>query len=303
MAARVSWRAEASHLRNVAAHAQSRCNRRRDEALPAKKSYAPAMTTPLKCTSLKSAPLKSFAIAACVVLFVCPLAHAADLALLAAGASKETVSELIPGFEKATGHTVVATWATAPAIARRLADGEAFDLVITSADDIDGFIAKGRLASGSRTDLMKTGVGVAVRAGAPRPDIGSTEALKRALLAAPTIGRSAGTSGDYIAALFARLGLAGQLLPRLKQVPPGKQVADMLVAGDVEIGLQQASELIHAPGIAYLGPLPAELQKTTVYAAGIPTGARQPAAAKALVETLTGPAAASAIRHNGMDPG
>jgi len=252
---------------------------------------------------VKSTPLKSIVLAACVVLFACPLAHAADIALLAAGASKETVSELIPGFEKATGHRVVATWATAPAIAKRLADGEAFDLVITRADDIDGFIAKGRLAPGSRTDLMKTGVGVAVRAGAPRPDIGSTEALKRALLAARTIGRSAGTSGDYIAALFARLGLGPQLLPRLKQVPPGKQVADMLVAGTVEIGLQQASELIHAPGIAYLGPLPPELQKTTVYAAGIPVGARQPAAAKALVETLTGPAALSAIRHNGMDPG
>jgi molybdate transport system substrate-binding protein len=247
--------------------------------------------------------MKSTLIAACVVLFVCPLAHAADLALLAAGASKETVSELIPGFEKATGHRVVATFATAPAIAKRLADGEAFDLVISSADDIDGFVAAGRLAPGSRTDLMKTGIGVAVRAGAPRPDIGSTEALKRALLAAPTIGRSAGTSGEYLAALFARLGLADQLVPRLKQAPPGKQVADMLVAGDVEIGLQQASELIHAPGIAYLGPLPPDLQKTTVYAAGISAGARQPAAAKALVETLTGPAAAPVIRHNGMEPG
>ena len=247
--------------------------------------------------------MKSAAIAACTVLFVCPLAHAADVALLASGASRETVSELIPVFEKATGHRVVATFATAPAIARRLADGEAFDLVISPAEGIDGFIAQGRLAPGSRTDLMKTGVGVAVRAGAPRPDIGSTEALKRALLAAPTIGRSAGTSGEYIVALFSRLGLADRLVPRLKQAPPGKQVADMLVAGDVEIGLQQASELINAPGIAYLGPLPPDLQKTTVYAAGIFAGARQPAAAKALVETLTGPAAASVIRHNGMDPG
>ena len=103
--------------------------------------------------------------------------------------------------------------------------------------------------------------------------------------------------------MFARLGLSEQLLPRLKQAPPGKQVADMLVAGDVEIGLQQASELINAPGIAYLGPLPPDLQKTTVYAAGIPAGAKQPAAAAALVKTLTGPEAAAVIRHNGMDPG
>ena len=247
--------------------------------------------------------MKSIALAAGIALFVSPLAHAADLALLAAGASKETVSELIPGFEKATGHTVVATFATAPAIRKRLADGETFDLVITSSGDIDGFIAAGKLAPGSRTDLMKTGVGVAVRAGAPRPDIGSTEALKRALLAAPTIGRSAGTSGDYIVAMVARLGLSEQLVPRLKQAPPGKQVPDMLVAGEVEIGLQQTSELINAPGIAYLGPLPPELQRVTVYAAGIPAGAKQPAAAAALVKTLTGPEAAAVIRHNGMDPG
>lgn len=247
--------------------------------------------------------MKSIVLAACIAFFVCPLAHAADLALLAAGASKETVSELIPGFEKATGHRVVATFATAPAIRKRLADGEAFDLVISSADDIAGFLAQGKLAPGSRTDLMKTGVGVAVRAGAPRPDIGSTEALTRALLAAPTIGRSAGTSGDYIVAMFARLGLSEQLLPRLKQAPPGKQVPDMLVAGDVEIGLQQASELINAPGIAYLGPLPPDLQKTTVYAAGIFAGARQPEAARALVKALTGSDAAKVIRHNGMDPG
>src|SRR5476649_2585244 len=244
--------------------------------------------------------MKSAAIAACIVLFICPLAHAADVALLAAGASKDTVSELIPVFEKATGHRVVATFATAPAIRKRLADGEAFDLVITSADDIAGFLSDGKLAPGSRTDLMKTGVGVAVRVGARRPDIGSTEALKRALLAAPTIGRSAGTSGEYIVALFSRLGLADRLVPRLKQAPPGKQVADMLVAGDVEIGLQQASELINAPGIAYLGPLPPELQRVTVYAAGIPAGAKQPAAAAALVKTLTGPEAAAVIRHNGM---
>src|SRR5476649_2040828 len=155
--------------------------------------------------------MKSAVLAACTVLCVCPLAHAADVALLAAGASKETVSELIPVFEKATGHRVVATFATAPAIAKRLEGGEAFDLVISTADGIDGFIAQGKLAPGSRTDLMKTGVGVAVRAGAPRPDIGSTGAIKHALLAAPTIGRSAGTSGDYIVAMFARLGLADRL--------------------------------------------------------------------------------------------
>lgn len=247
--------------------------------------------------------MKAAVLAACAVLFAGLPAHAADIALLAAGASKETVSELIPGFEKATGHRVVATWAPAPAIRKRLEAGEVYDLVISSKTEIDAFIAGGRLAPGSRTDLMKTGVGVAVRAGSARPDISSTEALTRALLAAPAIGRSAGTSGDYIVEMVTHLGLADRLVPKLKQAPPGKQVADMLVAGEVEIGLQQSSELINAPGIAYLGPLPPELQRVTVYAAGIGAGARQPEAAKALVKTLTGPEAAAVIRHNGMDPG
>jgi molybdate transport system substrate-binding protein len=246
--------------------------------------------------------MKIFAIATCIGLSLCPLAHADDIKVIAAGATRDTVSELIPVFEKATGHKVVAVWAPAPAIRKRLGDGEGFDLVISNAEDIDDFLLRGRFMAESRTDLMTTGVGVAVRAGAPRPDISTTEALKGALLAAPSIGRSAGSSGVYVVALFARMGLADRLLPRLKQVPPGKQVADMLVAGDVELGLQQASELSHAPGITYVGPLPPEVQKLTVYVAGIPAGAKQPAAAKAFVDVLTGPAAAAAIKHNGMNP-
>lgn len=240
---------------------------------------------------------------ALALLFLSPAASAADIALLAAGASKETVSELIPAFEKASGHRVIATWSPAPAIRKRLEAGEAFDLVISSRTEIDALTAAGRLAPGSRTDLMKTGVGVAVRAGAPQPDISSTEALTRAMLAAPTIGRSAGTSGDYIVEMIARLGLADRLLPRLKQPPPGKQVPDLLAAGEVELGFQQTSELVNAPGIAYIGPLPPDLQRVTVYSAGLPAAARQPEAARALVQALTGPEAVQAIRHNGMDPG
>jgi molybdate transport system substrate-binding protein len=236
-------------------------------------------------------------------IFAGPPASAADIALLAAGASKETVSELIPSFEKTTGHKVIATWAPAPEIRKRLVDGETYDLVISRADDIDGFVKQGKVTPDSRTDLMKTGVGMAVRAGAPRPDVGSTESLKRALLAARTIGRSAGSSGEYVVTLFARLGLSDQLMPRLKQVPPGKQVADMLMAGDVEFGIQQSSELIHAPGIDYLGPLPRELQKTTTYAAGLLGTTKQPDGVKALMKLLTGPEAVPIIKRNGMEPG
>jgi molybdate transport system substrate-binding protein len=230
-------------------------------------------------------------------------AEAADISVLAGGATREALVELLPAFEKSTGHKVVPTWAPAPVIRRKVAAGETFDLVIVGADDIDGFIRQGRLVPGSRTDLMKTGVGVAVRAGAPRPDIGSVEALKRALLAAPTIAHSAGTSGEYVVSLVARLGLADALTPRLRRAPDGVRVSVLLVKGEAAIGLQQASELIHESGIDYLGPLPPELQKITVYAAGLHSAAPQPEAAKALLRALTGPDAAPAIRRHGMEPG
>ncbi len=241
--------------------------------------------------------------AVALLLLIPGTTHAADIALLGAGVSKETVSTFIPVFEKASGHKVIATFDTAPAIRKRLAAGERFDLVISTAAEIDAFVKEGRLAAGTRTDLMKTGFGVAVRAGAPRPDISTPEALKRALLAAKTIGRSAGTSGAYIPEMLAHLGIAAETVPRLRQPPPGEQVPDLLARGEVEIGVQQASELINAPGIAFLGPLPGDLQRLTVYAAGIQAAAREPAAAAALVKELGGPEAVGIIRHNGMDPG
>ncbi len=156
---------------------------------------------------------------------------------------------------------------------------------------------------GSRTGLMQTGVGVAVKAGAPKPDISSADALKRALLAAKTIGHSAGTSGAYVVSLMARLGIAEETKPKLRQTPAGVRVAAMLASGEVEIGLQQESELKNEPGISYLGPLPPELQQVTLYAAGLGTAAKQPEAAKALVKALTGPDAAVAIAKHGMQPG
>jgi molybdate transport system substrate-binding protein len=242
-------------------------------------------------------------LAAAAFFFLAPAVHAADITVLAGGATKDVIEELIPAFEKSTGHKVVPTWAPAPAIRKRLDAGETYDLVISSAPEIDAFIAERRLAPGSCTGLMQTGVGVAVRAGAPKPDISSAEALKRALLAAKTIGHSAGTSGAYVVALMARLGIAEETKVKLRQTPPGVRVGAMLANGEVEIGLQQESEIMHEPGIAYLGPLPPELQKITLYAAGLGAAAKQPDAAKALVKALTGADAAGVIKKHGMQPG
>lgn len=249
----------------------------------------------------------TFTLAVAASLFLSALlpagARAADITLLAGGATREAIVELLPAFEKSTGHKVVPTWAPAPVIRQKLAAGQTFDVVIVGGPDIDRLIQAGKLMPGSRTDLMKTGVGVAVRAGAARPDIGSTEAVKRALLAARTIGHSAGTSGEYVVTLVARLGLADTLMPRLRQAAPGVRVATQLVKGEVEIGLQQASEIMFEPGIDYLGPLPPELQQITVYAAGLGPAAKDPAAVQALLKALTGPDAAAAIRKRGMEPG
>lgn len=150
---------------------------------------------------------------------------------------------------------------------------------------------------------MKSGVGVAVRAGASKPDVGSSEALKKTLLAAKSIGYSSGPSGDHVVNLVERMGIADQVKSKMKQVPSGSRISTMIESGEAEIGFQQTSELIHEKGIDYLGPLPSELQKITVFSAGVHTGAKEPEAAKALVKALTAPNAAPVIKAHGMEPG
>ncbi|MGZ5398114.1 MAG: substrate-binding domain-containing protein, partial [Mycobacterium sp.] len=198
---------------------------------------------------------------------------------------------------------VITTWSGTADIKKRMAAGEVYDVVIVGAPEIDAFIQQGKMVAGSRIDLMKSGVGVAVRAGAPKPDIGSSAALKQAVLAAKSIGYSTGPSGVHVMSLFERMGIADQIKSKLKQVPSGVRIGTFLTSGEAEIGFQQISELIHAPGVDYLGPLPADVQKITVYSAGIHSGATQLEAAKELVKALTGPVAAPVIKKHGMEPG
>lgn len=244
----------------------------------------------------------AFVFAAAVLFVSSPRASAADIAMLATGATKEIVLELIAQFEKRTGHKVVPTWTGTAGIRKRIGDGEIYDLVIVGAPVIDSFIAQGKVVPGSRTELMKSAVGVAVRAGASKPDIGSSEAVKTMLLAAKSIGYSTGPSGDHVVSLIERFGIADQIRPKLKQVPTGGRMETIITTGEAEIGFQQISELIHAPGVDYVGPLPAEIQKITVYSAGIHANAKQPEAAKALVNDLAARDAAPVIKHHGMEP-
>ena len=225
----------------------------------------------------------------------------AEIKVLSSIATKEAYLELVPQFEKASGHNVTTTWAGTTAIMQRMAAGERYDLVIISSSELDELIRQGKLAPGSRVDLAKSGIGIAGRGGAPRPDVSSAEALKRALLAAKTVGYTSGPSGVYMAKLIERMGIAAAIKPKHRGVPSGGTVGTIIASGDAEIGFQQVSELVHIPGIDYIGPLPADVQCVTVFSSGVQTGATEPDAAKALVAYLTTPAAKDVMKKHGLE--
>ena len=241
-------------------------------------------------------------IAAASALLFSGIASAAEIKVLSTQATEEAYRELVPQFEKASGHKVATTFTGTLGAMKRLADGETYDLLIMSSSSIDELIKSGKIVRGSRVDFAKSGVGVAVRKGAPKPDISSTEALKKTLLAAKSIGYSTGPSGNYIVSLFEKMGISDQVKPKLKQTPTGVFVGSIIASGDVEIGFQQVSELMHFAGIDYLGPLPADVQYITIFSSGVDAGAKQEDAAKALVKFITAPAAAAVIKKHGLEP-
>jgi molybdate transport system substrate-binding protein len=230
------------------------------------------------------------------------VAQAAEIKVMSSAGTKAAYLELVPQFERASGHTVTTTFPGTVQMTARLNDGEVVDLVITAGPVIDQLVKAGRIVPESRVDLARSGIGVAVRAGAARPDIGSTDALGRALLAARSIAISTGPSGVYLAGLFERMGIADALVPKLRRVV-GEPVGEVVARREAEIGFQQVSELLSVRGIDFLGPLPPAIQEMTVFAAGLHVHAGEPQAARALVKFLTSPAAREAFRKAGMDPG
>jgi molybdate transport system substrate-binding protein len=227
----------------------------------------------------------------------------AEVTVLSSKATQEAYHDLVPQFEQSTGHKVRTTFTGTVDIEKRLAAGEVHDLVIVSEPTISDEIGKGRLLADSRINLAKSGIGIAVRSGTPRPDVSSIAALKNALLGAKSIGYTTGPSGVYMASLLERLGIADQVKARVKQTPSGVMIPSVLASGDVEIGFQQVSELVNSPGIDFLGPLPADAQHVTVFAAAVHSGAKQPDAARALVKFLTTPAAVAVMQKRGLEPG
>jgi len=230
-------------------------------------------------------------------------AHAAEIKVIASAAVKDAVLDLIPAFEKSSGHKVTTIWAGTEAITKRISGGEVVDIVLIAAPNIDKLISERKLVAGSRADVAKSGIGVAVRAGLPKPDISSGEAVKQAVLAAKSVAYSSGPSGFYLADLFKRMGITDQIKDKVKQTPSGVQVGEVVARGEADLGFQQVSELLHLKGIHYLGPLPADIQHITVFSAGLHTAATAPDAAKALVKFLTGAEAGPIIRKTGMEPG
>jgi molybdate transport system substrate-binding protein len=229
--------------------------------------------------------------------------QAAEVKILTAGAMKEVVLAVVPAFEKETGHKATVSNDTAGGLAKRIEGGEAFDLVVITPGAAKELAAKGKVA-GNGTPVARVGVGVVVKEGAPLPDISTVEAFKTTLKAAKTVAyidpASGGSSGIYLASLFEKLGIAGDITPKAK-LKKGGYVAELIANGEAELGLHQISEILPVKGVKLVGPLPAEIQNYTTYAAAISANAAQPAAAQAMLKLLGGAEADAVLKARGME--
>jgi molybdate transport system substrate-binding protein len=231
-------------------------------------------------------------------------ASAADIKVLSAGAFKQVVVALVPGFEKQTGHKVTIDNGTVGELKKRIEGGEAFDVAVISPGVVDELTAAGKLTAGSKTALASVGIGVMVKVGAPKPDISTVDAFKKALLAAKTVAyidpASGGSSGVYLEKLFEKMGIADQVKPKAK-LKNGGYVAELIVSGEAELGIHQISEIVPVKEVVLVGPLPKEIQNSTTYAAGLGASAKDKAAAEAFIKYLSGPDAAAVLKSKGMD--
>ena len=234
-------------------------------------------------------------------------ADAAEIKVMCSAGFKAAYLQLAAEFERQTGHTIVNAWGpsmgdTPQAVPNRIARGEPVDVVIVVGDALGKLIRDGKVVALSRTDLARSLIGAAVRAGQPKPDIGTVDAFKTALAEARSIAYSDSASGLYIeSVLYKRLGVSDAIKAKSKMIP-AEPVGEVVARGEADLGFQQMSELKPIKGIDIIGPIPAELQKVTAFSAGIAVDANEPEAAAALIKFLAAPSAAAVIANSGMEP-
>jgi molybdate transport system substrate-binding protein len=226
----------------------------------------------------------------------------APLKIISSMATRELLAVLCPQYATVSGQTVTPEAAGGVEINKRVRGGEAVDVILLAANAIDTLIADGHVVAGSRVDMVKSGIAVAVRQGEARPDIGSEEAVKQAVLAAQAVSYSTGPSGVYLEKLFERWGIAEQIKPRLRIAPTGVPVGSLLAKGEADFGFQQLSELKHLAGIDILGPLPPAIQLITTFSAGLSVTSTRAADVRAMLDYMTSAAAHAAMAASGMEP-
>jgi len=260
---------------------------------------------------VRSAFARRFATLSLIAWSVSGAASATDIRVMISAGFYQAYAELGPAFERATGHHLITTRGPSmgdspEAIPARLARGETADVVILDGGAVDDLAKRGLVRAGSKVDLARSTIGMVVRAGAATPDIGTVDAFRRTLLAVKSVGYSDSASGVYLSTtLFAQLGVVEQVMGKSRKVrgpPSGEPVAALVARGDVEIGFQQVSELIHVPGVTFVGPIPAELQPGFFFAEAVTSTAREPEAAVALLRFLASPEAAATIEKTGLTP-
>ena len=230
----------------------------------------------------------------------------AELTIYSSIGVRSAAEVLFLTFERQSGHKLAVTWGTAPMLGKRIESGESADVLILSRAGIDALVKQGKIASGSDVTLAGSGVAIAVKAGAPKPDISTPEALKRTLLEAKSIAYSepsaGGASGVYFAKLLERMGIAEQMRPKTKYAPAGGFSAALLLTGEAELAVQQKPELMHVAGAEIVDFLPGDLNMVTQFAAGIMVESKNAEAAKALIAMLRSPEASTVFRSKGLEP-
>ncbi len=227
---------------------------------------------------------------------------ASPIKIISSMATKKLLAELVAQYQRTHDQAIENEAVGGVDAAKRVAAGEAFDIVALASNALEQLTADGRIVAGSRVDIVTSGVAIAVQAGAAQPDIGSEQAVKSAVLAARTLSYSTGPSGVQLVKLFERWGIADILKDRIVQAPPGVPVGSLVARGEAELGFQQFSELMHLPGITVLGPLPPAIQITTTFSAGLATASTQPEAVRELLAFMVSPGVAELKLRNGMEP-